>query len=129
MPRIHPFVYGHVAAAGIVGVAAGASLGAAQAAGVGAALLTAGAIVSSLICAWWPGFEAPAWRLIPVAILGNPVMLAALCFIGLDWDCAVSSRGGLNCLVASLAILVAGACLLPPFGGWSWRWWKGRSPR
>ena len=129
MQRIHPFVYGHVVAALIVGVAAGASLGAAQAAGAGAALLTAGAIVSSLVCAWKPGFEAPAWRLIPVAILANPLMLAAIGFMAFDWDCLVGRQRGWGCLVAAMAILVAGACLLPPFGGWLWRWWKRRPQR
>ena len=126
MKRIHPFVYGHVVAALLVGVAAGASLGAAQAAGAGAALLTAGAIVSCLVCAWKPGLEAPAWRLIPIAILANPVMIAAIVFMLLDWDCLVGRQGGWGCLVAALAILVAAACLLPPFGGSLWRWWRRR---
>lgn len=61
-----------------------------------------------------------------MAILANPVMLAALVFMALDRDCLVGPYRAFNCLVAALAILVAGACLLPPFGGWLWRWWKRR---
>ena len=189
MRRIHPFVYGHVVAALIIGVAVDATLNA-QAAGMGAAMLTAGAIVSSMVCwwkpgfeapawllipaailanplmllalgfmvvdadclvggktgwnclgaalltaaaivssvvCWWkPGFEAPAWLLIPAAILANPLMLVALGFIAIDSGCLVGSKRGWDCLAAALAILVAGVCLVPPFGGWLWRWWKRR---
>jgi hypothetical protein len=124
--RIHPFAWGHVVAALIVGVAAGASIDA-QAAGIGAVLLTAGAIVSSLVCWWKPGFEAPAWLLIPAAILANPLMLTALGFMILDVDCLIGNRRGWNCLASAVALLVAGVCLLPPFGGWLWCWWKWRS--
>lgn len=128
MPRIHPFAYGHVAAALVVGVAAGALLGAGQGAAAGAALMTAGAILSAVVCGWKPGFEAPAWQLLPTAILANPVMLAALYFFGLDWQCVVGSQRGWGCFVGVLAVLVAVACLLPPFGGLLWRWWKRRAP-
>jgi hypothetical protein len=124
--RIHPFVYGHVVAALIVGVVAGAMVDA-QAAGMAAALMTAGAIVSSTVCWWKPGFEAPAWRLIPAAILANPLMLLALGYLAVDHECLTGGRRGLNCLGMAMAILVAGACLLPPFGGWLWRAWKRRS--
>ena len=127
MRRIHPFVWGHVVAALIVGVAAGATLDA-QAAGMGAVLMTAGAIVSSVVCWWKPGFEAPAWQLIPAAILANPLMLVALGFMVVDPN-AWSAARGWNCLGAAIAILVAGVCLLPPFGGWLWRWWKRRPER
>ena len=126
MKRIHPFVWGHVVAALISGIAAGATLDA-QAAGMGATLLTAGAIVSSLVCWWKPGFEAPAWQLIPVAIIANPIMLLALGFMIADADCLVGSKRGWDCLVVAIAVLVAGVCLVPPFGGWLWRAWKRRS--
>lgn len=128
MRRLHPFVYGHVVAALIVGVAAGASVDS-RAAGMAAALLTAGAIVSSLVCWWKPGFEAPAWQLIPAAMLANPIMLLALGFLVVDSDCLVGSKKGWDCLVAALAILAVGVCLVPPFGGWLWRWWKRRAAR
>ena len=82
MRRIHPFVWGHVVAALVVGVAAGATLDA-QAAAMGAdRCSTAGAMVSSVVCWWKPGFEAPAWQLIPAAILANPLMLAGAGFHG-----------------------------------------------
>ena len=126
MRRIHPFVYGHVVAALIVGVAAGATLDA-QAAAMGAVVLMAGAIVSSVVCWWKPGFEAPAWQLVPVAILANPLMLLAQGFMVVDVECLVGSRKGWNCIGAAIAVMVAGVCLLPPFGGWLWRWWKRRA--
>ena len=128
MRRIHPFVWGHVVTALIIGVAAGATLDA-QAAGIGAALLTTGAIVSSVVCRWKPGFEAPAWQLIPAAILANPLMLLALGFMAVDYECVIGGRRGWNCIGAAIAILVAGVCLLPPFGGWLWRWWKRRAQK
>jgi hypothetical protein len=127
MRRIHPFVLGHVVAALIVGAAAGATLGG-QAAVMGAIMLAAGAIVSSTVCWWKPGLEASAGRLIPVAVLANPLMLLALGFLVVDADCLVGNKRGWNCLGAAIAILVAGVCLLPPFGGWLWRWWKRRKP-
>ena len=123
MRRIHPFVYGHVVAALVVGAAAGLTLDM-QAAVMAAIALAAGAMISSVICWWKPGFEAPAWLLIPAAILGNPMMLAAIGFMVVDYECVVGSRRGWNCIGAAVAILVAGFCVLPPFGGWLWRWWK-----
>jgi hypothetical protein len=123
--RIHPFVWGHVVAALIAGAAAGATLDA-QAALIGGVLLTAGAIVSSLVCWWKPGFEAPAWLLVPAAILANPLMLLALGFLIVDADCVVGNRKGWDCIGAAVAVLVGGVCLLPAFGGWLWRSWKRR---
>jgi hypothetical protein len=124
--RIHPFVWGHVVAALIAGAAVGATLDG-QAAMIGGVLLTAGAVVSSLVCWWKPGFEAPAWQLVPAAILANPLMLLALGFLIVDIDCVVGNRKGWDCLAVAVAILVAGVCLLPPFGGWLWRSWKRRT--
>ena len=126
MKRIHPFVLGHVVAALVVGVAAGATLDA-QAAVLGGALLAAGACVSSVVCWWKPGFEGPAWLLLPAAILANPLMLLALGFMAVDADCIVGSKKGWDCLGAAIALLVAGVCLLPPFGGWLWRTFKRRA--
>ena len=127
MKRIHPVVWGHIAAAMIAGAGVGATLDV-QAAIMGAIMLAAGAVISSTVCWWKPGFEAPAWRLIPVAILANPLMLAAIGFMVVDYDCVVGSRKGWNCIGTAIAVLVAGVCLLPPFGGWLWRWWKRRRP-
>src|SRR4030095_3844929 len=105
MRRIHPFIYGHVVAALIAGAAAGATLDA-QSAIMGAILLAAGAMVSSTVCWWKPGLEAPAWLLIPAAILANPLMLVALGFMAVDYECVVGRRGGWNRLGAALGVLV-----------------------
>ncbi len=125
MRLIHPFVVGHVVAALVVGTAGGLMLDA-QAAVLGAALFAAGAVVSSLICWWRPGLDASGWRLVPVAILASPLMLLALGFMAVDAGCLIGSRRGWQCLGAAIAVLVAGASLVPPFGGLLWRWWKGR---
>jgi hypothetical protein len=123
--RVHPFVIGHVVGAFVVGGVAGAFIDA-QAAVVGAFLLAAGAVVSCLVCWGWPGLEAKAWFLWPVAVLANPLMLAALGFMAADAGCVLGTRRGWDCLAAAMAILAAGVCLLPPFGGLLWRWWQRR---
>jgi len=128
MKRIHPFVRGHIAAALIVGAGVGATLDV-QAAIMGAIALMAGAVISSTVCWWKPGLDAPAWRLIPVAIVANPLMLAALGFIVVDADCVLGNKRGWDCLGAAIAVIVAGVCLAPPFGGWLWRWWSRRAPK
>ena len=127
MPRLHPFVVGHVVAALVAGLAAGALMNL-QAALVAGASLAAGAAVSSIVCRWKPGLDAPAWTLAPVAILANPLMLSALSFMIADADCLMGNRRGWDCIAAALAVLAAGVCLLPPFGGLLWRWWKRRRP-
>ena len=77
-----------------------------QAAVMGAVGLAAGAMISSVVCWWKPGFDAPAWRLIPAAILANPLMLAALGFMVVDYECVVGNRG-------------AGTASAPPSRSWS----------
>ncbi len=52
--------------------------------------------------------------------------MLALAILIADGDCLIGSRKGWDCLLAALAVLGAGACLVPPFGGWLWRWWKRR---
>ena len=128
MKRIHPFVWGHLAAALVVGAGVGATLDV-QAAIMGAIMLMAGVVISSTVCWWKPGLEAPAWKLIPVAIIANPLMLAALGFMAVDADCVLGNKRGWDCLGAAIAILVAGVCLVPPFGGWLWRWWRRRAAK
>ena len=123
MLRIKPFVMGHLVAALLVGAGAGAFL-AAEAMLIGGLGLLAGAIVSSLVCQWKPGVEAPGWQLWLVAVLANPVFLAALVFMALDWECVLGNRRGWGCLVAAMAIIAAGLCFLPPLGGLLWRSWK-----
>ena len=92
--------------------------------GIGALALFGGALVSSYVCQWWPGVEAPAWKLWLVAVFANPVMLAALGFMAVDWACFVGTQRGWGCFVAALAILVAALCVLPPVGGLLWRSFK-----
>ncbi|MDB5488908.1 MAG: hypothetical protein JWQ58_2623 [Reyranella sp.] len=123
MLRIHPFVMGHLVSALLVGAGAGAFL-AAEAMLIGGVGMLAGAIVSSLVCQWKPGVEAPAWMLWLVAVLANPVFLAALVFMALDWECVVGRQRGWGCFVAAMAIVATGLCLLPPLGGLLWRSWK-----
>ncbi|MBX9943985.1 MAG: hypothetical protein K2Y40_07890 [Reyranella sp.] len=125
MLHIHPFVMGHLVGAVATGTAAGAFINA-QASFIVAVGLLAGAVVSSLVCQWRPGVEAPAWQIWPVAVAANPLMWAALAFMAADWECVLGLRRGWNCLTAAMAILTAGLCLLPPFGGLLWRWWKRR---
>ena len=127
MLRIRPFVMGHLIAAVLVRAGAGAFLAAEAMLICGMGML-AGAVVSSLVCQWKPGVEAPAWQLWPVAVLANPVFLAALVFMALDWECVVGRQRGW-CLVAAMAIIAAGLCLLPPLGGLLWRSWKRHRAR
>lgn len=125
MLRIHPFVMGHLIGAVMTGAIAGAFINP-QAAFIGALALFGGALVSCFVCQWRPGVEAAAWKLWLVAVFANPVMLAALAFMAVDWECVAGTRRGWDCLAAAMAILVAGLCLLPPLGGLLWRWWKRR---
>lgn len=135
MLRIHPFTMGHLIGAAIVSGAVGMFLPYARFAPT--MMLTFFALtmvlafvvataVSSFICQWWPGLEAPAWKLWLTAVFVNPVMLSALGFMAVDWECVVGGRRGWDCLAAAMAIFVTGLCLLPPFGGLVWRWWKRR---
>ena len=126
MQNIHPFVLGHVVSAALVGAVAGPLIES-RAAIIVAAVLVGGAVASSLACRWWPGWDAAAWKLWPVAVLANPAMLATLGFLAADWQCVVGLRGGWNCLAAAVALVAAGFCLLPPVGGLLWRWRKRRS--
>mgnify|MGYP003599615353 CR=1 FL=1 len=123
MLRITPFVMGHLVAAVLVGAGAGAFIDM-RASLYFALALVAGAVVSSLVCQWKPGVEAPAWRLYLVALLANPILMISLVVMALDWDCGVRLRRGWNCIAAAMAIAAAGLCLLPPFGGLLWRHWK-----
>ena len=75
MRRIPSFVYGHVIGALIAGIAGGAFLDLTAVMVFGAGLAAA-AIVSAMVCWWWPKFDAAAWKLWLVATLANPVMLA-----------------------------------------------------
>ena len=90
----------------------------------GSAAMAVGALISSLVCAVWPGLEAKARFLWPVAVLANPVMLLALAMVVIEGQCLTDDFPGWNCMAVAVAVLVAGLCLLPPFGGLLWRRWK-----
>lgn len=126
MLRFHPFTMGHLVGAAIVSGAAGMFLPDARFALAMVLAFVAAAAVSSFVCQWRPGLEAPAWTLWPAAVLANPVMLVALGFMAVDWECVAGLRRGWNCLAAAMAIVAAGACLPPPAFGLAWRWWKRR---
>lgn len=123
MLRIKPFVMGHLVSAVLVGAGAGAFLDVRASLYFALALL-AGAVVSSLVCQWKPGVEAPAWPLYLVALVANPILLGSLVVMALDWECVVGVRRGWNCIAAAMAIAAASLCFLPPLGGLLWRSWK-----
>ena len=125
MLRIRPFVVGHLVGAVMAGGIAGA-FASPRVAFMAALVMLGGAIVSSLICQWRPGVDAAAWKLWVVAVLANPVMIAALGFMAHDWQCVVGERRGWDCIAAAMAITAACLSLLPPLGGLLWRWWKRR---
>lgn len=123
MLRITPFVMGHLISAVLVGAGAGAFLDV-RASLYFALALMVGAAVSSRVCQWKPGFEAAGWKLWLVAVIANPILLASLFFMALDWECVVGLRRDLNCIAAAISISAASLCLLPPVGGIAWRGWK-----
>ena len=125
MLRIRPFVMGHLIGAAMTGAIAGAFVSP-QVAFIAAVALLGGAIVSSFVCQWRPGVEAAGWKLWSVAVLANPIMIAALAFMAHDWQCVLGLHRGWDCLSAAMAIVAACLCLLPPLGGLIWRWWKSR---
>lgn len=78
MRYIPSFAYGHVIAALVVGGVFGATLANVNAALALGAILAAAAVISALVCWWWPGFDAPAWKLWLVATIANPLLLAGI---------------------------------------------------
>ena len=126
MRRIPSFVYGHVIGALIVGAVSGAFLDW-QAVASFASLLAVNAVISSLVCWRWPGFEAPGWKLWLVATFANPLMLSAIAFSVDQYECLVGQRTGWNCLFSEVGPLAVAACLPSPLIGLAVRWWRRRS--
>jgi len=124
--RIHPFVYGHVVGAFVVGGVAGAFLDL-KALLVFSSLLAANAAIGSLVCWWRPGFEAAGRKLWLVATFANPLMLAAIAFSIDQYDCLTGQRSGWNCMFSDVGPLTVLACLPSPLVGLAVRWWKRRS--
>src|ERR1051325_9502228 len=106
MKRIHPFVYGHVVGAFVVGAGGGATLDL-KAVLVFSSLLAANAAIGSLVCWWRPGFEAAGWKLWLVATFANPLMLAAIGFSIDQYDCLTGERTGRNRAASEVGRLTA----------------------
>jgi hypothetical protein len=124
--RIHPFVYGHVVGAFLVGAVAGAFLDL-KAVLVFSSLLAANAAIGSLVCWWRPGFEAAWWKLWPVATFANPMMLSAIAFSIDQYGCLTGQQSGWNCMLSDVGPLTVKACLPSPIIGLAARWLKRRS--
>jgi hypothetical protein len=125
--RIHPFVYGHVIGAFVVGAAAGAFLDL-KAMMIFSSLLAANAAIGSLVCWWRPGFDAAWWKLWLVATFATPLMLAAIAFSIDQYDCLIGQRTGWNCMFRGVGLDTMMACLPSPLIGLAVRWWKGTAP-
>ena len=126
MRRIHPFVYGHVIGAFLVGGVAGAFLDL-KAVMMFSSLLAANAAIGSLICWWRPGFDAAWWKLWLVASFATPMMLAAIAFSIDQYDCLIGQRTGWNCMFRGVGLDTMMACLPSPLIGLVVRWWKRSS--
>ena len=125
MRRIPAFVLGHVLGALVIGAVAGAFLDL-MAVATFSGVLAANAVVSSLVCWWWPGLGARWWKLWPMATFASPLMVAALAWSLEQWDCLVAGKTGWSCMLAWLGPDVAGACLPSPLVGLAARWWNKR---
>ena len=126
MRRIHPFVYGHVIGAFIVGGIAGAFLDL-KAVMIFSSLLAANAAIGSLVCWWRPGLEAAGWKLWLVATFANPLMLSAIAFSIDQYDCLTGQLTGWNCMFRGVGPFIVTACLPSPLIGLAARWWKRRA--
>ncbi len=129
MRRIPIFVWGHLLGAVIVGVVAGAFFDL-EAMIVFPAVALGGAVASTLVCWWWPKFEAAGWKVWLVATFANPVMLAALIWSAVQRQCLMGGSGGWDCLFADVGPFVAALCVPAPLIGLAARWWaiRRRSP-
>jgi hypothetical protein len=125
MRRIHPFVYGHVVGAFVVGGVAGATLDL-KAVLVFSSLLAANAAIGSLVCWWRPGFDAAAWKLWLTATFANPLVVAAIVYSLTEIDCLIGRQAGWNCMFAYVGPWAVEACLPSPLIGLAVRWWRRR---
>jgi hypothetical protein len=126
--RVPSFVYGHVVVALISGVIGGAFLDLTAVMVFGAGLAAAAGI-SSLVCWWWPKFDAPAWKLWLVATFANPVMIAGLVWTVAMRGCLTGELKGWDCLFAKLGLVASAATVPGPIVGLIVRWlWARRRP-
>ena len=128
MRALSPFVYGHILGALLIGAVGGSFIEFRAIFTFGIAM-AAGAAASVMVCRWWPGFDAPGWRLWLTGALGNPLLLVALGFSVGSYECLLGKRTGWNCMFGDIGPLVVGICLLPPLLGLGLRWLWGSTPR
>lgn len=126
MGRLSPFVLGHVVGALLVGAVGGSFIDF-RAIFTFGIVMVVGAAASAMVCRWWPGYDAPGWRLWLTGALGNPLLLVALGFSVDSYDCLLGRRTGWDCMFSDIGPLVAAICLLPPLLGLGLRWLWGRN--
>lgn len=126
MRRIPSFVYGHVIGALLAGVVGGSFLDLTAVMAFGS-ILAAAAIVSSLVCWWWPKFDAPTWKLWLVATVANPVLIAGLVWSVFYFGCITGDLKGWDCLFSDVGWVSAAGTLPSPVVGLIVRWWWSRS--
>jgi hypothetical protein len=114
--HIHPFVWGHILGALVVGAIAGAFFDL-EAVVVFPAVLAGGAIVGTLVVWWWPKLDAASWKVWLVATFANPLMPAALIWMVIQRECLVAGTEGWDCLFADVGPFVAALCLPAPLIG------------
>ena len=124
MRAVSPFVYGQVLGALVIGAIGGSFIDG-KAIFTFAIAMAIGASASAMVCRWWPGFDAPGWRLWLTGALGNPLLLVALAFSVEEYECLLGKRTGWNCMFSDIGPLVVGVCLLPPLLGLGLRWLWG----
>ncbi|MBM3644256.1 MAG: hypothetical protein FJX02_07940 [Alphaproteobacteria bacterium] len=117
MPRFHPFTWGHVGFAMVLGGVGGGWMSP-EMIPWGVGVLGLGSALGNLVAWWRPGLDGAAWKLYLAATLGNPLMPIALGIIALESRC----RPGLECLLFGMALLLAGALVVPALGGLIVRW-------
>jgi|SoiMethySBSTD1v2_1073268.scaffolds.fasta_scaffold1079549_2 hypothetical protein len=122
---LSPFAFGQVAGALVIG-AVGGSVVDVRAILTFAIVMAIGAAASAMICRWWPGYDAPGWRLWLIGAVANPLLLVAVGFAIEEYDCLLGKRTGWACMFSDIGPMVAGVCLLPPLLGIGLRWlWDG----
>jgi len=123
--RIPPFAIGQVLGALAIGAVAGSFLDA-RAIITFAIGMTIGAGASALVCRWWPGYDAPGWRLWLSGAVANPLLIVAVAFSIDSYECLLGTKTGWGCMFSDVGPMVTGVCLLPPLFGVALRWlWKG----
>ena len=78
-------------------------------------LVAIGPVVSALVCWRWPGPGAPAWKLLFVALLANPMM----------WM-LIAAFLGLAHLGARFAFFIVVSAAVSVLAGLAWRLFKDR---